>query len=202
MEDLEFLLSDIAKANQIEVPLLKALIQVEAGNKSGFESDGRPQILFEGHIFYKYLVKKYGEKKTQELARKHPNIVYKKWSKSQYYGGIREHDRLSEAASIDRELALMSASYGMFQIMGFNHSLCGCVFLQDFINRMWRSQLDQIELAIEFLKNSKFRGKSLLYWLKTKHWANFAEGYNGPGYKSNKYDVKLYEAWKKFSKKA
>jgi hypothetical protein len=35
--------------------------------------------------------------------------------------------------------------------------------------------------------------------LKKQDWAAFAKAYNGPGYKANKYDTKLAEAYQHFS---
>jgi len=35
--------------------------------------------------------------------------------------------------------------------------------------------------------------------LQNKDWAKFAQGYNGSGYKANRYDEKILNAYKKFS---
>lgn len=45
----------VALANDLglEPALLKAVQLVEAAGRDGFLVDGRPQILFEGHIMYK-----------------------------------------------------------------------------------------------------------------------------------------------------
>jgi hypothetical protein len=39
----------------------------------------------------------------------------------------------------------------------------------------------------------------LLAALQSHDWAAFAKGYNGPGYAKNAYDVKLAEAYERFS---
>ena len=48
-------IAEIARENGIHPAALLAVKLVESGTKSGFLSSGRPQILFEGHVFYKYL---------------------------------------------------------------------------------------------------------------------------------------------------
>ena len=59
-----------------------------------------------------------------------------KWDKSKYLGGVHEYKRLELAKEIDEECALKSASWGMFQIMGFNHLYCGCKDVFEFVKKM------------------------------------------------------------------
>ena len=42
------------------------------------------------------------------------------------------------------------------------------------------------------------RANKLFKHLKSKNWATFAKGYNGSGYKLNKYDLKLETAYIKY----
>jgi hypothetical protein len=41
---------------------------------------------------------------------------------------------------------------------------------------------------------------NLIETLRSKNWAVFALKYNGPAYKTNKYDEKLQRAYLKYSK--
>lgn len=43
------------------------------------------------------------------------------------------------------------------------------------------------------------RHANLAAALREKRWADFARGYNGPGYAANKYDQKLQAAYEKLS---
>jgi predicted chitinase len=89
----------------------------------------------------------------------------------------------------------MSASWGMFQIMGFNYAMCGCKTVSDFVIKMSNSQQDQFELAVVFFEKS-----GCLSALRGKNWASFAKKYNGSAYAQNKYDTKLATAYEKAKK--
>lgn len=173
-----------------EPECLMAVVDVETGGKNGFIESGKPQILFEGHIFWKEL-KERGIN-PEPLSKEYPNIVYQKWDKSKYYGGIKEYERFNLASRIDLDSAISSTSWGMFQILGNNYELCSCNSPQDLHNKMCKSQVWQFILGIEFIRNS-----GLSKYLEIKDWAKFAKGYNGPGYSQNKYDTKLKDAYNK-----
>lgn len=53
------MIKDLAIRLGLEPALLKAVQLVEAAGRDGFLADGRPQILFEGHIMYKEFHKKF-----------------------------------------------------------------------------------------------------------------------------------------------
>ena len=95
------------------------------------------------------------------------------------------------AALIDRDCALQSASWGLFQIMGFHWKALGYAHLQDFINAMYRSEAGQLDAFVRFIKINPAIHKAL----KAHDWASFAKGYNGPAYKINQYDTKLAAAY-------
>jgi hypothetical protein len=175
----------------VEKAALKAVVEVECSSRGGFLSDGRPRILFEGHIFWQQL-KKRGINPAP-LQKSHPTILYPRWVRTHYRGGAGEWERFKEAAAISPEAAVASASWGLFQIMGFHWSTCGCGSVEEFRERMERSERDQMELAMNFLEKT-----GIARWLKTKDWCNFALRYNGSGYKANRYDQRLSAAYHKF----
>ena len=188
----------VALANDLglEPALLKAVQLVEGAGRDGFLVDGRPQILFEGHIMYKEIKNKFGLDKSVAAQKSYPTICFPKWDKSKYLGGANEYKRLEIAKKIDEECALKSASWGMFQIMGFNYQLCGCQSVDEMIQKMSESHEMQLELMYHFLYNS-----GLVKHLKAKDWDAFAKGYNGPGYKDNNYDQKLRNTYENFKDK-
>jgi N-acetylmuramidase/Protein of unknown function (DUF1353) len=174
---------DAAVSLKCEVAVIKAVTEVESrGN--GFLPDDQPVILFERHIFSRYTKGKYD--------KDYPDISNPK--AGGYQGGAAEHKRLAKAVSLDRNAALMSASWGLFQIMGFNFAVCGFTTLQKFINAMYRSEKDHLLAFIEFIKQN-----NLAELLRNHRWAEFAKRYNGPDYKKNKYDEKLAKAYKKYA---
>lgn len=190
------MIKDLANRLGIEPALLKAVQIVEAAGRDGFLSDGRPQILFEGHIMYKEFHKKFPDRDLAYLCKKFSMVFYPKWDKSKYFGGLGEYKRLELAKEIDEECALKATSWGMFQIMGFNYNLCGCKDVFDFVHKMSESHEKQLELMYYFMNNS-----GCLKELKEKDWAGFAKKYNGPGYAQNAYDQKLRNAYENFKNK-
>lgn len=190
------MIKDLANRLGIEPALLKAVQIVEATGRDGFLSDGRPQILFEGHIMYKEFHKKFPDRDLDYLCKRFSMVFYPKWDKSKYFGGLGEYKRLELAKEIDEECALKATSWGMFQIMGFNHNLCGCKDVFDFVHKMSESHEKQLELMYYFMNNS-----GCLKELKEKDWAGFAKKYNGPGYAQNAYDQKLRNAYENFKNK-
>lgn len=176
----------------IEPEVLKAVVKVETGGKSGFLASGKCSILFEAHYMYN-LLRSSGRNDLQSLLNRYPGIISKTWNKRLYKGGEREWSRLELAKTIDEDIANKSASWGMFQIMGANYSKCGCNSIQEFVDLMCRSEYDQFVLGIKYIKNA-----GLIPYLKSKSWGTFAKNYNGPGYKDNNYDTKLKTAYYQF----
>lgn len=173
---------------------LRAVQKVETGGKGGFEKNGRPQILFEGHVFWRELIKLGVDPLKYKVGNE--NILYKAWDKTKYKGGEKEWGRFEQATRINKSAAIKSASWGMFQIMGNNYALCGCTNIFTFYDLMCKDQFSQFMLGMEFLKQSK-----LVPYLVKKDWAGFARGYNGASYAKNSYDKKLKSAFLSYSGK-
>lgn len=184
--------SAIAQEYHTDALLLKTLCKVETGGKGGFLANGRAKILFEGHVFWREL-KRQGIN-PQQYNEKYPNIIYPKWDKSKYRGGTAEYLRLSMAISINKLAALRSASWGMFQIMGFNYPLCNEPTIDGFVAKMNDSEASQLRLSLNYIVNA-----GILPLLNNHQWSEFALLYNGQGYKENKYDQKLRDAYEKLS---
>lgn len=176
----------------VEPATLKAVVEVETGGRSGFLSNGRPQILFEGHIFWTML--KSAGKNPNNYTSGNEDILYPKWTKSKYKGGVKEYDRLEKAIKIDEECALKSASWGLFQIMGMNYARTGCSSVKEMVDKMHESEYMQLVLGIEFIKQA-----NLVSYLKTKNWAGFALRYNGSG-QVQLYSSRLQSAYKRHKK--
>ena len=185
---------DTAKIIGIEPACIKAILTVESKGK-GFLDNGLPVILFEGHIFWSQLKKKNITPET--FVNGNEDILYPKWTKQFYKGGIKEYDRLNRAKSINEEAAISSASWGLFQIMGFNYKECGFKEVKLYVDAMYLSEHEQLKAFANFIKANGWIGK-----LQLKDWAAFAKNYNGPEYAQNQYDVKLQNAYSKFTQTA
>lgn len=165
--------------------LVQAVVSVESRGE-GFLPDGRPVILFEGHIFWREMEKR----GINPTLLKIPAVLYPKWDKSKYVGGAGEHERLNAAALVNKEAALCSASWGLFQIMGFNHAACGFADVSAFVAAMQESEEAQLIAFCAFM-----RSQGLVPYLAAHDFAGFAKRYNGPGYAANSYDTKLRTAY-------
>lgn len=207
-----------AKILRCRISRIKAVYDVEAAGR-GYLSDGRVKILFEGHRFWKALVKA-GKNPvaflqgTPNLKPTDPNyiaprdqyrnILYKDWDKTQYKGGAAEWLRFHEATEIckilevNTILALDCCSFGSFQIMGENATKCGYANSHEMLSAYdAKGENEQLEGFCKFLINTKLDDE-----LRDGNWAGFAKGYNGTAYRKNMYDLKLKAADEKYSRAA
>lgn len=182
-----------AAALGVDRATIQAVIEVESRGSGFLPSDVRPVILFERHIFRRQLIKA-GRSDVGALVQKRPDIVNTRTGG--YKGGAAEWDRLADAIEIDRHPALESASWGLFQIMGFQWEFLGFEDVQKFVNAMYRSEGSQFDAFIQFVK----RQPNMLRALQRREWATFARLYNGPAYAKNAYDTKLASAYRKHSR--
>lgn len=167
-----------AKALGCPVAAVIAVTKVESkGN--GFLPSGEPVILFERHVFNRRLRAK------GIVVRDQLDIV--NTAPGGYKGGQAEHDRLAKATKIDREAALESCSWGLFQIMGYHWKALGYKSLQAFINEMYKDEAAHLQAFVKFVLINPSMHRALV----NQDWNTFARAYNGPGYKANRYDDKL-----------
>jgi hypothetical protein len=152
----------------------------------GYLSDRRPQILYERHKFHGHTDGKY--------SAEHSDISH---SSAGGYGrhGASQYSRLARAIALDRKAALLSASWGLGQIMGSNFAHAGFRNVESMVEAMLHSEDEQLAATAAFLGHDK----KLLSAMQSRNWAAFARKYNGPNYAINKYDVRLAEHYKKLS---
>lgn len=93
-----------------------------------------------------------------------PNLVNTK--PGGYQGNEAEHVRLALAKQIHEDSALMSTSWGQFQIMGENWKDLGYDSVQDFVAQMQASESLQLEAFIRFIEWKP----GLLEALKKQDW--------------------------------
>jgi len=192
---------EFAETNTIEIAIVKAVNEVESKGK-GFLVHGRPRILFEGHVFWEQL-KKRNIDPQQFVKERTLDILYPKWTKKHYKGGTGEYTRIEKAAGMSdlpevHDAAYASASWGAFQIMGYHYERLGYASIDHFVSEMYEHEREHLKAFGKFISLTNFKGKTLLEWASQKNWAKFAEGYNGPAYKKNKYDQKLHRAYLKY----
>lgn len=182
-------------AERLDVPLasVMAVNQVESRGE-GFAANGRPVILFERHVMRRQLLAHgMDEFSVGALSAARPGLV--NIQPGGYIGGTAEHQRLAQAQQIHVAAALESASWGLFQIMGYHWQRLGYQDAKHFADTMALSEAAQLDAFVTFIETDPALHKAL----KGKKWAEFAKRYNGPAYAKNLYDVKLARAYAQFA---
>ena len=204
--DIRIALEEMKDRDKIELslPVVKAIVSVESAGR-GHLKDGRAKILFEGHKLWQWLEKENMDPKL--LLKGNEDILYQKWTRAHYKGGAKEYDRLEKAKKLNPKAAVYSASWGLFQILGENltHFIKGRGYKdhEEFEAKQHESEYYHFLDFLTFIKTKKIRGKALIEYVSEQNngnydWESFAFGYNGSGYKQNKYDTKMKAAYEKF----
>lgn len=169
----------------VEVAAMKAVVSIEAGaGMKGFWAPGIPVINFDPSMY-----RIYGPKAPQKIADKEAKVPE---GLTGY--ALKEWRQLTNARHKNAQGADMGTFWGMFQIGGFNYKLCGCATINEFVEKMSYSELEQLELFAHFIQNTE-----MLKHLRNKDWAKFARAYNGPSYARRGYHTRMAAAYKKFS---
>jgi hypothetical protein len=171
-----------------EAAVIWAVVEVETSGITqgcGFRLDGRPQILFERHIFRRETQGRFNQRAPQLSGTQGG------------YGGMgSQYAKLEEALvlcateGLGPEPALRSASWGLGQIMGFNAGLAGFASAESMVEAMCDGEDVQLLAMARFL-----RSRNLHQALRRRDWAAFARAYNGPAYAQNQYDIKLEQSY-------
>lgn len=183
---------EVADQLGVELAVVKAVNEVESGGL-GF-AGGKPKILFEGHVFWKRL-KAHGVDPSTHREGNETILFPKTTAETRKHYRGDQHDRLDQAKKIHEDAALESASWGLFQIMGYHWKALEYPSVKNFVGLMHKNEGEHLKAFGRFVMDNKKMHAAL----KAKDWAGFAERYNGPGYKTNKYDIKLASAYAKHS---
>ena len=190
----------VAAANNLgggaEVAAIMAVAQVEAGGRVGFGIDGRPIIRYELHIFHG---RTGGSYDTTHPHLSQPTLA----AGNPYHDGTQATEwSLMLGAMILRDAnrnrrtsdAWQSASWGMFQVMGFNFSNVGWASINDFVADMFRSEAQQLNAFLGYVRNAHLTNQ-----IARHDWAGFARAYNGALYAVNHYDTNIAAAYTRIS---
>lgn len=164
---------------------MKAVAEVESGHLGAFLETGEPVILFEPHIFHR--------ETRGRFADVAPGLSYPTWKSGAYGPVSSQHAKLERAAALDRQAALRSCSYGLFQVMGFNHQRAGFATIQAFVNAMYAGVEGHIRAFVAFVGYEE----RLVKALRAHDWTTFARLYNGSGYARHGYHTRLAAAFKR-----
>lgn len=175
-------LAAIAREHGLRPSRLFAIRAVEAP-RGPFDKHNRLTILWEGHIFWRYIPQKLRAKAQVK------GLAWPRWGDVAYGNYENQYRRFDAAMKIDSS-AMMAASYGSFQIMGFNHSAAGFTSAGQMIEAFKTGEPTHVRAVLAFIKENPRMWNAL----KGGVWKVFARYYNGAGYAKNRYDVKLAAA--------
>jgi hypothetical protein len=171
----------------VEAAAIHAVAAVESGGRTGFDDQNRPKIRFETHVF--------SDKSGGAFDDSHPELTAA-YGTRLYYASVNKDqwEVINAAFALDQDAAVMAASWGMFQVMGFNYEGGGWTTLREFVEDMFRSEAQHLRAFLGFC-----RANGLVGYLQSHNWAAFARGYNGPSYADNAYDTQLADAYARYS---
>ena len=163
-----------AKDLAVTPAAVRAFAIVESDEKA-FSPGGFPVVRFESHHWIKRRV----DEGAKFDKMKNPRDLDARWA------------MFEEMRAIDENAAIMSHSFGLFQLMGFNHQLALCADPLTFLT-------ESMTVAGQFklFKRFALRSPALLAAIKRNRPDEVGFHYNGPRYKQNKYDVKWAAASK------
>lgn len=166
---------------------LHAFMDVEAAG-SPFDSQGRPKMLFEPHVFYRLL----GKGAKRDLAVK-DGLAYAKWGAKPYPRD--SYPRLIKAMAIDAEKALQAASWGLSQILAQWHRDIGYPNARAMVEAFMADAEAHLAATVKLLSAWKTDAH-----LRAHRWEKVAEDWNGPAWRKNDYAGKMRRAFAKWQK--
>ncbi len=184
----------VAQRNNVSLAAIKAIASVET-KSSGFDAVGRPTILFEAHQFRKYTSFKSGKTTVHRYDKTHPHLSMSYPASRQFYRWD-QYDRLYEALLLDPEAACRSASWGKFQVMGFNYGICGYSNAVSMAQDMFVSEQKHLAAFEHYCSK-----RGVFKLLRDKNWREAATAYNGSDSDSNDYATKLGKAYERLGGK-
>jgi len=192
----------MAKQLGVEVAAIKAMTHQESKGLP-FLENGLPPILYERKHFHDLTMEKHKNlsrpvadhrtDKNKRPARRqtfedryqgYPDLCFPEPGN---YGpaGLHQYEKLIRAAKLDSEIALQACSWGGFQILGEYFLQCNCTTIYEFVNKCMSGTDGQVEIFVEFMKNSK---SDAVRGLKNREWETVAAAYNGKQWKKTNPD--------------
>lgn len=172
---------------------LLAFIEVEAAGR-GFDSQNRPKMLFEPHVFWREL----GAGAARDLAAR-LGVAYAKWGAKPYPKD--SYPRLKTARTVHAAKALRSSSWGLGQILGDKHAICGHSSEEAFVRANMQGEREQLlcmtALMLSWGLPKMLAGKNLS---DPESWRGPAAKWNGSGYAKHNYHGRIAAAFVKHDK--
>lgn len=196
-------IEQVATAAGFEPRAVRAVIRVETGG-SGYDARTGYLLIQHEPAWFKRLLPKaklaeINQALSVELAAAakltaSQKQLLKDWNiiiHNGVEGQVSERIAFDAASRIDKHAAMLSTSWGLPQMMGFNHAACGYATVEAMVEAFRVSEANQVAGMLRFIKaNSKMAAA-----LKRREWGVVAYYYNGAGYKQFNYDRRLATAY-------
>lgn len=179
----------------VPIPEIRAIAAVESNGSGFYSGTNTPVILYEPFKFGTHTAHKFDGKTTVIKGTTYPLSLKGKWSRARakYGPSSIQHTKLSAAAALNRTAALMSCSWGAFQVMGENWKSLGYESLQEFINKMYADEDGHLDAFVRFIKVNGLADDL------REHRESFFDRYNGSQWRQNDYMNKFKRELKKYS---
>ncbi len=165
--------NEIAVKYGLEYATVCAVMDVESSGSGFDKTSGFIKIQFEPHIFDRYKV---------GHIENGIGLQHEEWV------------AFDAAYKLNQSDAMLSTSWGLGQIMGFNHTAAGYDKVEDMVTKFKESEYYQLDGMMKFICSCTAMKDALI-----KHnWDTFASYYNGKGYLKFNYAVRLATAYAKY----
>lgn len=166
---------------------LDAVRAVESAGR-GFDTDGRPKRLFERHKFHRFTGGRFSPSAFSQSAAGG-------YSLDADGNGINDNwDKLSAAiATGEVDAAFMATSWGAFQIMGEWWDVLGYASPFAMALACVASEAAHLDMLARYIEHFRLKPALAALTSNPATCRAFAAAYNGPGYRTNRYDEKLAE---------
>jgi hypothetical protein len=168
--------SELATSLGCSFEQISAVANVESSG-AGFDSNGRPKILFERHKFDDFTAGAYSV-----CSYSNPSS-----------GGYSEDswEKLTQALCVDIDAAFKSVSWGRFQVMGFWFADIGFTSPLEMAYSTVRGEYDHYILFAGYIRLANLEGALRQVSTNSDDCRAFAKGYNGSGYEAGNYHAKI-----------
>lgn len=193
-------ITEAAEQAGYDPTVVRALLQVETGGSGYDRKTGYLLIQFEPRWFKKLL----GAKARREINTAYATPVSQRMGKqadllsdwfltqnNKVEGQVAERVAFNAAKRIDEHAALLATSWGLPQMMGFNHKLCEYNTVEEMVESFRQSEANQLAAMLRFIKSKEDLHQAVL----DHDWRTIAYFYNGSQYAVHNYHGKLAAAF-------
>ena len=196
-------LTAVATAAGFEPRAVRAILKVETGGAGFDAATGKLLIQFEPSWFRRYLpaaVKAAlgAAEQVQHLDAARLSAgqrqLLSNWQTTQangVEGQAREWLAFNAAFALAPKAALLSTSWGLPQMMGFNYAALGYASVDEMVDAFRASEANQLRGMLRFLSSKPALARAV----RAREWAVVAYYYNGAAYKQFNYDKRLAAAY-------